>query len=355
MEIGKSVETIGDNAFYECIGFKGDLIIGEAVRIIGGNAFYKSGFTGDLIIGNSVESIGKKAFYDCTGFSGNLRIGDSVRTIGEDAFEYCSNFSGELILGNSLETIYKGAFSSCYRFTGPLIIPDNVVEICNAGLDWIDFTGYLVIGSSVNLIDCDICSKFDESIVICKTVIPPSVDSNRTLPSVRNSVLYVPYHSVERYKSSDYWGRFYSIKGVKDFNHTILLNYEELYLNPTETHKLVAAVLPKNSDETVRWSSSDDSVAEVNEKGVVTAISNGDAIITASCDNLSASCRLTVGTSTGLMEFKTDESVYSNLGSDAKIEVYNLNGIKVADSLENLRPGFYIVRKGNTINKIMVK
>ncbi|MDE6062215.1 MAG: hypothetical protein K2G00_05600, partial [Duncaniella sp.] len=37
------------------------------------------------------------------------------------------------------------------------------------------------------------------------------------------------------------------------------------------------------------------------------------------------------------------------------IEVYNLNGIKIADSTGSLPAGLYIVRHGNTVKKIAMK
>ena len=40
---------------------------------------------------------------------------------------------------------------------------------------------------------------------------------------------------------------------------------------------------------------------------------------------------------------------------DTHMEVYNLNGLKVGDSLEGLTPGFYIVRRGTTAEKVLVR
>lgn len=56
---------------------------------------------------------------------------------------------------------------------------------------------------------------------------------------------------------------------------------------------LTATVTPSNTTDAVIWSSSSDSVATVNN-GIVTAISNGTATITATCGNYSATCTITV-------------------------------------------------------------
>ena len=42
-------------------------------------------------------------------------------------------------------------------------------------------------------------------------------------------------------------------------------------------------------------------------------------------------------------------------GADQSVEVYNLNGVKVADSLNGLDNGFYIVRHGSSVSKVAVK
>ena len=81
----------------------------------------------------------------------------------------------------------------------------------------------------------------------------------------------------------------------------VTVRVESVRLDPTdkqiveeETFILSATVLPENaSDKTVTWSSSNESVASVNE-GVVTGVSAGTAMIYAKAGDKSASCRVTV-------------------------------------------------------------
>ncbi len=56
----------------------------------------------------------------------------------------------------------------------------------------------------------------------------------------------------------------------------------------------------EGADTTVTWLSSDESIATVNN-GVVTAVKVGNAIITAKCGNLSATCNVTITDSTPLV------------------------------------------------------
>ncbi|MBR4885856.1 MAG: Ig-like domain-containing protein, partial [Muribaculaceae bacterium] len=85
---------------------------------------------------------------------------------------------------------------------------------------------------------------------------------------------------------------------VSSIAQSITLDKTEVSLKVTETAALVATVLPKlASNKSVKWSSSNEAIAVVDENGVVTAISIGEAVITATTvdgSNLSASCKVTV-------------------------------------------------------------
>ena len=85
---------------------------------------------------------------------------------------------------------------------------------------------------------------------------------------------------------------------VSSLAQSISLDKTEMSLEVTETVTLVASVLPKlASNKSVEWSSSNEAVAVVDNNGVVTAISLGEATITAKTadgSNLSATCKVTV-------------------------------------------------------------
>lgn len=75
-----------------------------------------------------------------------------------------------------------------------------------------------------------------------------------------------------------------STKEVQVFEHTtgILLNKENLTINIGELDYLVAYTLPLDiSDSQVRWSSSNEYIATVDDKGVVRALKQGECIIIA--------------------------------------------------------------------------
>lgn len=75
----------------------------------------------------------------------------------------------------------------------------------------------------------------------------------------------------------------------------ICLNYKKYALNVGKTLKLKATVEPEDTKAKITWYSSNQKVAKVSSKGVVTALKAGTATITAKTDNgLKATCKITV-------------------------------------------------------------
>ena len=54
-------------------------------------------------------------------------------------------------------------------------------------------------------------------------------------------------------------------------------------------------------------------------------------------------------------DFSGIEDVFAEFDSTLPYEVYNLNGVMIGNSIDNLAHGIYIVRQGDTVKKIAVK
>ena len=74
------------------------------------------------------------------------------------------------------------------------------------------------------------------------------------------------------------------------------LSNEEITVKEGESYILTGEVLPDDTtDKTIKWSSSDDSIATVTNKGVVSGISEGTTIVTAkTVNNIKKNCTVTV-------------------------------------------------------------
>lgn len=76
---------------------------------------------------------------------------------------------------------------------------------------------------------------------------------------------------------------------------TVSLSDSLVTIQPNETYKLTVTLDPENTTDTVSWSSSDEDIATVDENGVVTAVSTGNATIVATTSRSKfASCNIQV-------------------------------------------------------------
>ena len=316
-----SVQTIGEGAFYLCSGFTGSLTIPDSVNIIGEDAFYGcSGFNGSLTISNSVQSIESYAFSDCSGFTGPLIIPGSVQTIGYAAFSRCSGFTGPLTIPNSVQTIGNFAFYGCTGFTGSLTIPNSVQRIgWYAFSDCRGFTGTLTIPDSVTFIGeyaFNGCRGFTGTLTIpisVKTIEPyafwyckfnkiealntnPPEAKENSFVSLYSIPLYVQKESVNAYKTAPEWERFRQILPLADGSTNITLNKSELELQVGQTERLIATITPEDAAANVIWSvnNEDKKIISIDQTGLVTALTPGSCVLSATVGEASANCLVTV-------------------------------------------------------------
>ena len=267
--IGNSVTSIEDYVFYDCTSLS-KIKIPDNVVSIGNGAFYRCNNLIGVEISNTATSIGDKAFSGCSGLT-SIEIPNSVTSIGERAFSGCSGLI-DVLMGNSVTRMGDYAFRGCKNLTN-IVIPNTVISIG-------DYTFYD-------------CQKLNE--IICMGAIPPTIGSNTF--SDYSADLFVPIGCEAEYKTADYWKNFNNIIEVALSNY-IMLDKSEVEMILGETFLLTATVLPEDAtNKSLKWKSSNETIAKVNENGFVTAINVGEVIITATTidgTNLSASCKVTV-------------------------------------------------------------
>ena len=135
---------------------------------------------------------------------------------------------------------------------------------------------------------------------------------------------------------------------------SIALDRSEWTGHVGEEFTISATVFPEDAtDKTIKWTSSDNSVASVDSEGNVKAIVVGSAKITASCGEASAQCEITV-----LEEDAVDELF---VNPDSRISIYSIDGNVIKKDCNavdlrtlNINKGIYIVVSGNNRYKISI-
>lgn len=88
----------------------------------------------------------------------------------------------------------------------------------------------------------------------------------------------------------------------------ILMETSKLTLAVGETAQLAATAEPINASHfDVTWTVADPAIATVDNQGVVTAVAPGKTVVTASCEEITASCEVTVGYHAEVVQFDTTE------------------------------------------------
>ncbi len=207
------LHSISDNAFKDCSGLTGSLIIPYSVTSIGSYAFYNcSSLTGFLIIPNAVTSIGSYAFYNCWRFIGSLNIPNAVTSIGTYAFYNCNHFTS-LSIGNSVTTIGFGAFYYC-NVAGELFIPNSVISIGDYAFYYCNITSVIIGNSMTTIGNSAFCGCGDITTMFVLTELPPTIGSDAFNFVNTDIPVYIPCESVEAYQSAEGWDAFSNLIGM---------------------------------------------------------------------------------------------------------------------------------------------
>lgn len=151
-----------------------------------------------------------------------------------------------------------------------------------------------------------------------------TVDSNGWVTGVSNGTAKITCTTVNGKKST-------CEVRVRTLSTGVKLNKTSLELYTTQKATLKATVSPSNaSNNSVKWKSSDTSVATVSSSGVVTAVGKGTATITCKTEDTgkSASCKVTVKKKVDVQALslnKSSKTVYKGKTYQLKANIYPSN------------------------------
>lgn len=143
-----------------------------------------------------------------------------------------------------------------------------------------------------------------------------------------DGTLYVPKECISLYQSSNIWNMWGNIKPIVPLSK-IVFDVTSFELEVGQNRTLDITATPSNATVThCIWSSSDPTIATVDQNGIVTAISDGTATITATSmyyPDIKASCTVTVLPKICKITYIVDGEVYKteSIKCQTKIELPN--------------------------------
>lgn len=319
--IPRGVTQINLGAFTNCDNLNEVIFEAEKCTVISNDAIYPSkavfspGIT-KLTIGNQVTQIPECIFYGCTGLT-SVDIPESVTEIGASAFNSCSNLAS-VSIGNSVKSIGRRAFYSSGLIS--IDIPDSIKIIESETFMNCRNLKSISIGSSVDSIGYDAFYECFEKEVNVTALTPPAftfcsdilsdgyVHKYFNFPFNYYATLNVPNEAVGFYLRSP-WKRFNNIPYTPIKAESIKMDSTEIKLELGQSHEITCSLFPLNatSDE-ITISSSNDKIVKIADFNRISELDYnhndwlakietpgiGTAEITATCDNVSAKCIVTV-------------------------------------------------------------
>lgn len=239
IKIPDNVTSIGTSMFLGCTDLT-SIIIPDGVKSIGIYAFVDCTSLTNIVIPESVTKIGDYAFQGCTGLT-NIEIPNGVTHIGNNAFWQCTGLSSMKIPA-SVTSIGDGAFQDCSGLT-KIEIPDSVTSIGDYAFRNCTGLTSIKIPNSVTSIGND------------------AFPSEITILCTNNSAAYT-----------------YALQ-----HHITYELFPYIYLSTNTFHvgdeyQLTVAI---DSAIDVCWYSSNPDVASISSSGNMTALSEGETLITA--------------------------------------------------------------------------
>ncbi|MDE6017608.1 MAG: leucine-rich repeat domain-containing protein [Muribaculaceae bacterium] len=362
--IPNSVTSIGRMAFYFCWNLN-SVVIPNSVTEIGDRAFsFCNGLT-SVVIPNSVTEIGDRAFSFCNGLT-SVVIPNSVTEISNSAFSDCSSLSS-VEIPNSVISIGAYAFDSCSSLTS-VVIPNSVITIgrqafygCN--LDTI------IMGYGIDTIGDLAFGGFSASNIYITAQTPPEIGSY-TFDDYKGILYLQGQSAVNAYDDDQNWGIF-NKQLMTEPTAMEIEGMTSISGNAGDTFQLQAKMTPEDMTlPYIFWRSTNTKIAKVDNNGLVELqeYSSDDMISADEGEENDGTCKIIAESlyfdgpiaevtvhNTGINSVKTVLDLNDNTIDFSKpYEVYNMSGLKVADSKEGLPNGIYIVRQGKAVVKTVV-
>ncbi len=313
-----------------------------------------------ISIPDSVTSIGTYCFADCEVLS-DVSLGSGLTKLNSYTFNLCPSLQ-KLVLPYRMSTVAANAFTNCTKLT-ELTVPRATISIATnacsyptkmtvygvAGTyaeEWADSVGASFVNqekpaTAVTLNEATLTINKGKTANLVMSVTPTDFTDAITWKSNNESVATVSDAGVVTAKSVGNATIRVTVGNISASCKVtvvqpvtgISLNKTSLSLEDEAVYTLTANVNPSTAnDRSVTWSSSDETVATVDQSGNVTALKKGTAVITVTANDgsgISKSCTVTVTNNyyrcTNIGEM---ESVHNYENDCNDVWIYTLPGVE---------------------------
>lgn len=316
VNIPGSVTSMGLGVFFECRSlkkavlaegvakvsdsmFKGSsaltaISLPASLKAVGEYAFQASGLK-EAALPKGLEEIGKGAFSNCTGLlraalpSGSTKLGigiftdcselssitlpEGMKKIPAATFFNCTKLD-KVVLPKSLQEVEGNAFENCLGLEGEgIVIPNSITSLGNAAFMGIE-------NIKVKVLYCGEKNAQGKPAVNHDVFTAAGVDNK-----IAGYIIGVPLEYNPVLNKTE-------IRGIRAGSDPVKLEMNGMYPEnlPSEINKSNSSI----ETLSVTWKSDKASIAQVDLNGTVTPISAGTAVISATAQGKTASCKVIV-------------------------------------------------------------
>ena len=280
--------SIGQSAFQDCISIE-SIILPESVTGIGYATFSGCTSLKDINIPKLVTAIGNATFSGCASLE-SIKIPDTITKMGDNVFSGCVSLKS-IVIPDSVNEIGVSTFSYCSNLE-EVKLSKNLSAIASSLFRYCDKLETVIIPNRVKSIGDTV---FADCLNLRSVTFPDTIESNQIGSRIFSNSPKVVASVIADSEAHLYMRR-------NEYAFTLIttginLDKVELTLNVNDSSKYVAILSPYTiaDNSQLTWISSNPGIAAVDDNGVVTGISEGDAVITVKTANgLTATSNVTV-------------------------------------------------------------
>ena len=323
IEFGSEVKHLPKGLFKDCKSLS-SITIPSNIKSINPSVFSGCESLTSVQFLNSFDWMMDSLFYNCSALE-NIEIPNGVTSIMNDVFNGCTSLS-EIILPRSVSSIGNGTFNNCTKLSKvtslnliPPMLNGDVFDNYNAELyvpglslndykqanGWNNFSWVRPIPGTelISFNEDTVTITSGETYKLTVTTIPEDatvswtssnsecviVNSEGVISGIKGGTAVVTASIYEDKKAE-------CVVTVRQGANELKFDIHDLSLRVGEEYKIKTTILPENTfDKTIKWSSSNNSVANIDEDGNIVALKAGTAIIKGSMNKIANdSCKVVV-------------------------------------------------------------